>query len=562
MKDTVHKAIEAACGKEALFDVLSPEQEEFGHYATNIALKLAKEKKKKPLEVAGEIAEAIKTSAPKGLFEKVEIAPPGFINFWLTNDAWGGAFTKLASDKHCGVPQVMKGKTVMVEFTDPNPFKLFHIGHLMSNTIGESFCRLYDAVGAKVIRANYQGDVGLHVAKAIWELKNQGLMEVSDIQASAVAYAVGTKKLEEDPKVRAEVIEINKKIYDKSDPEINRLYESGKKASLEYFETIYRRLGTKFDHYFFESEVGGEGKELVLKHKGVFDESDGAVVFRGEKYGLHTRVFLNSEGLPTYEAKELGLNKKKFEFYHPDLSIIVTGNEITEYFKVLKKAMELVLPEVAEKTHHVPHGMMRLASGKMSSRTGDVVTAESLIDQTKEKLKERESERGNLSDTEREATREQIAVGAIKYSILKQHPGQDIVFDFEKSLSVEGDSGPYVQYSYARLRSILRKAQEAGYKGNKAGISALDSEAEQALIRKLVQFPDAVEICAQVLASSHLAKYLFELANLANRFYETAPVLKEENEKRRSARLFLAETTAAVLEKGLSLLGIRAPEKV
>ncbi len=190
------------------------------------------------------------------------------------------------------------------------------------------------------------------------------------------------------------------------------------------------------------------------------------MIFRGEQYGLHTRVFINSQGIPVYEGKELGLNRIKFDLYHPDLSIIITGNEIVDYFKVLMKAMELTIPDVAASTRHVPHGMLRLPSGKMSSRTGDVITAESLLDQVKAKLAERVSARADeLSPDEREAATEAIAIGAIKYSILKQSPGQDIIFDFDKSLSVEGDSGPYVQYAYARLKSILRKAsrsQESG----------------------------------------------------------------------------------------------------
>jgi arginyl-tRNA synthetase len=570
MKERIYEIIKDACGEGVAFDVLLPEKEGFGHYATNVALKLAKEERKKPLEVAAELTSRVKEKAPKGFFEKIETAPPGFINFWLTREAWTSAFAKLASDKHCGVAQDMKGKTVMVEFTDPNPFKLFHIGHLMSNTIGESFSRLYSAAGAKVLRANYQGDVGLHVAMSVWgmmktlsQLPADGAPLSEKVAYLGAAYAAGSRAHRGgQEKEKAEIEALNRKIYERSDAEVNALYDKGRAWSLEYFEEVYRRLGTKFAHYFFESEVGAEGKELVLKHKGdVFEESDGAIVFRGEKYELHTRVFLNSKGLPTYEAKELGLNKKKFELYRPNLSIIVTGNEITEYFKVLKKAMELILPEVAEKTRHVPHGMLRLPSGKMSSRTGDVVTAESLIKEVKEKLKERESERGGLSEKEREVVREEIAVGAIKYSILKQHPGQDIVFDFERSLSVQGDSGPYLQYTYARLKSILRKAADAGYaSGN--DIKALDSDVEAALVRKIVQFPDVVELCVEHLASSHLAKYLFELANLANRFYEGTPVLKEENASRRAARIFLAAAAANVLERGLGLLGMKAPEKI
>ena len=266
---------------------------------------------------------------------------------------------------------------------------------------------------------------------------------------------------------------------------MNKLYDAGRAWSLAYFETVYKRLGTKFDEYFFESEMGKEGLAVIAQHKDVFEVSEGATVFRGEQYGLHTRVFVTAKGLPTYEAKEIGLNKVKFERYPLDLSIILTGGEIIDYFKVLMKAMELALPNVAAKTRHVPHGMLRLPSGKMSSRTGDVITAESLLDQIKVKLQERANDRSDdLNPDERGAATEAIAVGAIKYSILKQSPGQDIVFDFDKSLSVEGDSGPYIQYAYARLRSILRKASHEP-RAMSHEFSTLDSEPELNLIRKI-----------------------------------------------------------------------------
>jgi arginyl-tRNA synthetase len=216
----------------------------------------------------------------------------------------------------------------MVEYTDPNPFKEFHIGHLMSNSIGEAVARIIEANGAQIKRANWQGDVGMHIANAIW-----GKMQKPELSWGE-AYTYGAQKYEDN---KDEITGINKKIYERSDTEVNNLYDLGRKESLEKFEELYKKLGTKFDHYFFESKEGVEGKQIVEAHleDGIFEKSDGAIIFPGEKYGLHTRVFINSNGLPTYEAKEMGLNKKKFEV-EPDLykSIIITGNEIKEYFKV------------------------------------------------------------------------------------------------------------------------------------------------------------------------------------------------------------------------------------
>jgi arginyl-tRNA synthetase len=297
--------------------------------------------------------------------------------------------------------------------------------------------------------------------------------------------------------------------------------------------------------------------------KNILERSEGAIVFKGEPYGLHTRVFVNSRGVPTYEAKELGITEKKHEDFVFDTSIVITGNEQNDYFKVLLKVIDLLIPELAGKTTHISHGMLRFSSGKMSSRKGNVIIAEALIDQAKAALAEKVNERSGLDDAERATVTEAIAVGAIKYSILKQNPGQDIIFDFEKSLSFEGDSGPYLQYAYARLRSILRKADdEFGDAGAPADFAKLDSEVEFALMRKIFEFPDVVARAAEALSPNTVATYLHKLAVAANKFYETTPILKDENESRRGERLALTEVAARTLANGLALLGIKAPEKI
>jgi arginyl-tRNA synthetase len=568
MKDKILSILQSVIGADAAVDISIPDEAAFGHYATNVAMRLAHAQGKKPMELAQELARTILGKAPAGFFEKVEAAAPGFINMWLSNATMQKEFEKISGDERYGTGVSMKGKTVMVEFTDPNPFKLFHIGHLMSNAIGESLARFHEASGAKVLRANYQGDVGLQVAKTNWGMEHageapgeyDGLLKKMEFLGNA--YVSGNAAYESQPEAKESIIAINEKVYSRSDDAVNKLYDKGREWSLAYFETVYQRLGTKFDHYFFESEMAKEGTAFVLAHKDIFIESEGAVIFPGEKYGLHTRVFINSKGLPTYEAKELGLNKKKFELYPLDLSVIVTGSEIIDYFKVLLKAMELTLPGVAAKTRHIPHGMLRLPTGKMSSRTGDVITAESLLDQIKAKLREHVSEKSDLNEQEREAVTEAMAIGAVKYSILKSNPGQDIVFDFEKSLSFEGDSGPYVQYAYARLRSILRKAALSDPDLKKADLKLLDSENEFALILKIFEFPDVIVHAQERYAPSALVAYLYKLAATANKFYETTPILKDENTARRDARLALVAIAARTIKDGLALLGIKTLEKI
>ncbi|MFH1769843.1 MAG: arginine--tRNA ligase [Parcubacteria group bacterium] len=553
--------------------VIDKPKSDFGDYATNVAFVSAKELKKDPKEVAGILVEAmLKAKTVEDGIADIKVEG-GYINFFLDDALAVSELERIAEDDNYGSNDTFAGKKVMIEFTDPNPFKEFHVGHLMSNAIGESISRLYDASGAEVLRANYQGDVGVHVAKAVW-----GMMQLPDkmpadneelaikVAYMGKAYAQGNNAYEDDPKAKEEIDELNQKIYKREGSEINDLYDKGREWSLAYFETIYQRLGTKFEHYFFESEMSDAGLEIVNANPDVFPESQGARIFKGEDYGLHTRVFVSSKGLPTYEAKELGLNKIKFEKYHPDISLIVTGNDIVEYFKVTLKAMEQIMPDIAKKTQHVPHGFLRLSSGKMSSRKGDIITAEGLIEDVKKIIYEKMHDREELNEDDRRLVAERVAIGAIKYSILKQSPGRDIVFDFQKSLSFEGDSGPYLQYTYARLFSILRKAEEATdeAKDNASGgdISELKDAEELKIIKHLMEFPDALLRATQLHAPNHVALYVYELANLVNTYYEKTRILKDENESRRKARLTLIKTVNKTLERGLYILGIQVLEKI
>ena len=572
MKTVIEKILKEALSSEYIPGTVEVQpRADFGHYTTPIAMRLAKEAEMPPRVVAENVKDRLEGAAPAGLFEKVEVAGSGFVNIWLSEDAIRKEFGQVAEDRDFGSVAALKGKKILIEYTDPNPFKQFHIGHLMTNVIGEALARIHEAAGAEVLRVNYQGDIGLHVASSIW-----GILQMKDgipgenappaekTKFLGQAYARGARAYKDDPQAKTEIEAINKKIYERGDAEINKLYDQGREWSLEHFETMYARLGTKFVHYFFESEAGPDGLKIVKEHPQVFTESEGAIIFRGEDHGLHNRVFVSSQGLPTYEAKELGVNKKKFEMFHPDASIIVTGNEINEYFRVLLKAMELVMPEVGTKTKHIGHGMLRLPSGKMSSRTGDVITAEWLIDEIKKAVAEKIKEREGLGDADQEEIKEKVALAAIRYSILKQGIGKDIIFDITTSIAFHGDSGPYLQYTYARLHRLLAKAKDAGepFAPEAADLGQLATADELALMRKLFDFPDQVAQSAQDLSTNNLTEYLFDLANAANRFYEGEMILEDGNAGRRNARLLLAETSARAVAKGLNLLGIEVLEVI
>jgi len=469
--------------------------------------------------------------------EKIE-AVNGFVNLFLSREFFSDSIKEILKEKDFGKNKTFKGQKIIVEHTDPNPFKEFHVGHLMPNVIGSTVARILEWNGADVKQACYQGDVGMHVAKSVWALqKGINIKE---------AYVAGSKAFNEDEAVKKEIQEINKKIYQKTDSEINKIYEDGRKQSLEYFDSMYKVLGQNFDYFFFESEVAGKGKEIVEKNIGkVFEYGDGgAIVFKAENFNknLHTRVFINGEGLPTYEAKELGLAEIKYEKYKYDRSIVITGNEINDYFKVLLCAMKQIFPELAAKTLHFSNGMLRLPSGKMSSRTGDVITATSLIDLVKEKVK------GD----------ERVAIGAIKYMILRQSVGGDIVFDIEKSVSTEGDSGVYLQYSYARANSILEKAKEGNIKPD-ANIPQdwVTTEVERLLYR----FPEVVARAGEDFAPHYIVSYLTELARAYNSFYGNNLIV-DKDDVASPYKIALSEAFSVVMKNGLTILGIEAPVKM
>lgn len=550
-----------------------PENPEHGDYATSVAFALAKELKRKPNELAELLVS--KFNPPTGgqnskFLDKVQ-AVGGFVNFYISKEYLLQELLRAVREKKdYGGGAVLKNKRVMVEFTDPNPFKEFHIGHLYSNIVGEALSRLLEALGALVKRANYQGDVGLHVAKAVWAMQKMDVAALARkpikdrVQALGQAYAQGNKAYETDPKAKQEIVELNKKIFAK-DKEIRSLYEKGRKWSLQKFEEIYQRLGTKFDYYYFESDAGKKGLDIVRKNlkKGVFQESKGAIIFPGEKYGLHKRVFINSQGLPTYEAKELGLAPTKYKDFTYDLSLIVTGNEIIEYFKVLLAALKQIYPALAEKTIHISHGMVRLPEGKMSSRTGKVVTGEELIDEVKERARKLAGAYDSaLSAKEKEDVAEKVALAAIKYSLLRVTLGRDIIFDFEKSLSLEGDSGPYLQYTYARCRSIARKAGIFNFQFSISKQIQNFSKEELAILRIIYRFPEVVQEAAEKYAPNLVCSFAFDLAQKYNQFYNTHPVLQADTKEQKEFRLALTAACAQLLKNSLYLLGIHPLERM
>jgi arginyl-tRNA synthetase len=531
---------------------------QFGDYSTNVAMRLAGKLNKNPRD----IAEAIKESFHHESVGKVEIAGPGFINFTLSDDALTRA---ISHDSN--IPKSLAGKVVVAEYSDPNPFKVLHVGHLYTSVVGDAIANLLSAAGAKTHRVNFGGDVGLHVGKTMWAILQklggehpEKLVQIPERERSewmTECYVAGNNAFDDDESAKTEIIELNKRVYQLHEQKDHnssfaKIYWTCRQWSYDYFNEFYEKIGSKFEKYYPESDVADLGIKTVKEQlaKGVYEQSDGAVVFKGEPYGLHTRVFINSNGIPTYEAKDVGLIMTKWRDYHFGKSVVITGNDIVEYMKVVLKSIEQFEPELVERTVHLTHGNVKLQGGvKMSSRKGNILRAAEVIEMTHEAS----AQNGRPND-------DQIVLGAIKYAFLKQRIGADIIFDAEESVSLEGNSGPYLQYAHARACSILNKpkAQSPKPKALDFKPSAFDSS-ERLLARKISEYPEVIEKATAELMPHHICTYLYELAQTFNGFYEKCRVVGDPRE---AVRLKLVDSYAITLKNGLELLNIAAPEQL
>ena len=508
LTQTITQHIEKAMSNLGYADVpvqVSYPEMQFGDMATSVAFALAKKEGKPVDEVAASIAKELEKVDSIASAKVVK----GFVNITLTDTALLDDVRARASGEYTYTPLVKE--RIAVEYTDPNPFKEFHIGHMMTNSIGESFARIAELLGAEVVRMNYQGDVGLHVAKAVWGLQKQNAAITA--KSLGEAYAAGATAYDTDEEAKKEIQDINAHLYNKDDTQLNELYDKGKKVSLEAFEEIYAMLGTAFDAYYFESDTGKVGLQTIAAHSNIFEESEGATVYKGEQDGLHTRVFITGKGLPTYEAKEIGLTVTKQKEYPNHTFYVVTANEIIGMMKVVNAVIKKIDSALAEKVIHIPHGILKLSTGKMSSRTGDVVKVTDMLDEVADVVKQQAQKHTLPEETVRH-----IALASVRFSILQQASDRDVVFDMQKATSFEGDTGPYLQYSLVRAYNILKEA-DAG-------------NAEPYMYRPIVtllhQFDAALEKSYRTKSSHHLTQFLLTLAHEWNSFYAKEKVLQQE----------------------------------
>lgn len=552
----IRTALDALGAPDTAFVVEWPADLAHGDFATNAALAAAKALGRNPREVAEDIATHLRNELGDDV-AGVDVAGPGFVNITLARAAITDAIQSVP-ETGWGAGTARAGERVVFEYSCPNPFKEMHIGHLMTTVIGEAASRLIENQGARVLRDTYGGDVGPHVAKALWGLRRKNISIPSTIDELNSAYVQGSRAYEESEAAKAEIDALNVTLYQtlakeedertEDDRALLETWRHGREVSLNADRAIWKILGTSFDYELHESETTPIGTAIVKDAlaKGVFVESEGAVIYDGEKKGLHTLVFLTSRGTPTYEAKDIGLAFLKEDRMAPlDASYITTAAEQKGHFQVFLAALADIAPELAAKTHHVPHGFLRLTTGKMSSREGSVITTASFIEDVVARATTR---------NEDPLIAEAVGVAAIKYMILRQAAGGDVIFDPEQSLSLEGDSGPYLQYALVRARSIIAQADSSvDAKG------ASTPEQPHDIERLIIRFPEVARRAEAELAPHKVTQYLTQLAGEWNSFYANNRIIGGEHE---AYGLAIARAFVRTMEAGLTLLAVPIPERM
>ena len=555
MKQELERAVRDCTRQVFTVDVdieLTRPDEKFGDYATNVALQLANQLGQNPRSIAETLATNLR-SALSDKISEVSVAGPGFINLRLADD-----YLLQTQLKPNQPTRVRAGQKVVIETNNPNPFKAMHIGHAFNAILGDTLANLIEYSGAETHRVGYHGDVGTHVGKSMWAiLKYLGgdlpRLDAIPVQARnefmSRMYVEGAEAYNTSPEVKQVVEQLAEMSFSLVDPMYRQVYETCKAWSFESLSATVARLGClPTERQYMESAADQMGVDTVMKHIGsVFTESDGAYIFEGEKYGVFTNVFVSSRGRGLYAARDLGLMQLKQQDYHPDKSYIVTAEEQRDYFRGIIKASELCLPELNGVTTNLTTGTVKLATGKMSSRSGTVLNIDWLFDQVEEAIRRRGGE-----------PEYNVIVGSLRYQFLKVRVGSDVVFDVNEAVAIQGNSGPYLQYAHARACSILAKVSTQTLL--QAAELSLGMEAgERSLWRKISEYPEVVEVAVGQLMPHHICTYLYELAQTFNSFYEHNRVI---GDARQAARLTLVAVYIDTLTKGLQLLGIPAPNSM
>jgi arginyl-tRNA synthetase len=557
----IEEEIEAALRKIGMKEIKLeiPKIREFGDIAFP-CFELSKKEGRSPNEIAEEIVKKIEIGKD-GLISKVE-ARSGYVNFFFNYPKISELVLKEILKKG---KEKKRGERVMIEFSQPNPVHSMHIGHARGTFLGDSLARILEYLGYDVIKANLMNDTGLQVAKLVtaYLLWSKGKKPVGKpdywLWKLYVKFHEEAKKdesLEEKARENLRKFEIEK------DEKIEKIWKRVVKWCVQGFEETYKKLGINFDVYFYESDFRELGKKIVEKglEKGVMVKTeDGAVVSRLEKYGLPDTVLLRSDGTGLYITSDFGMTVYRFEKYKLNRHIWVVSTEQNLHFKQLFKILELLGYDWVRGCKHFAFELVRLPEGKMSSREGKAVLLDEVIKKLSDMAyKEIEKRKGKFSEKEKRKIAEAVGISALKYAIVKVEPEKTITFDWEQMLKLEGDTGPYLQYAYTRCAGILRKVKKWKQTLKTENLT----EEEKSLIKTLARFQKVVEEAGTNLRPHYVCNYAYELATVFDKFYETNPVLKAENEEKKNFRLTLVKATKTVLAKALELIGIKTTEKM
>ncbi len=565
MKEQVVKILENAIKGINIASCLEiPPQAEMGDIAFP-CFPLAKTEKKNPVEIAQSIVKKIKI--PKdSVISRVE-AKGGYVNFFFDWKKISQSLLKdiLTKKDVFGKPENPERKKIMVEFSQPNPIHSMHIGHARGTFLGDALANILSFVGNNVVRANYMNDTGLQVAKLVTAYSLWADNKKPDEKPDYWIWKYYVKFHEEaksKPELEEQAREILRKREMKKDEKVVKLWDKLVQWCVEGFEETYKRLGINFDVYLYESSFRDSGKKIVddaLKKGIAFVDEGKAVVADLDKHGLASCVILRSDGTGLYYTSDLAMTVHKFEKYKLDKAIWVVASAQNLYFKQLFKILELLGYSWIKNCYHFAFDLVRLPEGKMSSREGRAVMLDEVLDRlTQLTYGEVKKRNPDMTEKDMKETAEKIGIGALKYAIVKIEPNNTITFDWDRMLSLEGDTGPYIQYAHTRCCGIQKKAGKwkPDFETNEL------TEQEKELVKLLAKFPEVVLQSASDFKPHYICNYAYDLATTFDKFYEACPVLKAENEKQKLFRLTLVDATRTVLKNALNLVGIEAPERM
>jgi len=552
------------------FSVSYPPEAKFGDYTTNAALIAAKILKKAPMEIGEKIVSSIKyqvlSMGKKGIIRKIEVAPPGFINFTLKPEVIQKNLANILKQKDkYGSSKAGREKVVVVDYSQPNIAKRMHVGHLRSTIIGQAIYDIYKLEGYKIKGVNHIGDWGTHFGKLIYAYKNfidKKALKENFIQEMNRLYVDFNARAKEDEKLNDYAREETKK-FQEGGKENVKIWKYFVRESMKEFDRIYKIIGVKIDYTLGESFYQPMLKGVISEalEKGIAIHSQGAVIIPLDKYNLPPFMIRKTDGATLYGTTDLAAVKYRVNKWKADKIIYVVANEQAGHFQQLFKAGELMGYIKGGIAEHVKFGMVLGADGKkFSTREGKVILLEDLLGEAIGRARKIVEEKNpKLSNREKEKIAKAVGIGAIKYNDLSQNRLTDITFNWDRMLDFRGNSAPYLQYAYARIKSILRKSKAS--KGFKLDSKLLKNEKELAVLRQLVLFDEIIERAGEEFMPNIIADYLYKLANNFNAFYENVPVLGAEKDVR-FARLGLISGVAIVIKNGLKLLGIETLKRM